>query len=67
MSFEEFMESLKKMSILVNEEKKQYIKERININELKLKELIEKEEKKKKRNKKKIKKIIKKKKIKKGK
>ena len=57
MSFEEFMESLKKMSILVNEEKKQYIKERININELKLKELIEKEEKKKKkRNKKKNKK-----------
>lgn len=49
MSFEEFMESLKKMSILVNEEKKQYIKERININELKLKELIEKEEKKEKK------------------
>ena len=46
MSFEEFMESLKKMSILVNEEKKQYIKERINLNELKLKELIEKEGKK---------------------
>jgi len=57
MSFEEFMESLKKMSILVNEEKKQYIKERININELKLKEMIEKEEKKRKRrSKKKIKK-----------
>ena len=52
MSFEEFMEALKKMSVLVNEEKKQYINERINIYQLKLQEMIEKE----KKNKKKIKK-----------
>ena len=53
MSFEEFMEALKKMSVLVNEEKKQYINERINIYQLKLQEMIEKEKKKKKKIKKK--------------
>ena len=59
MSFMEFMEILKKISILMNEEKKQYVKERMNIYKLKLQEIIEKEEKiKKKLNKKiKIKKI----------
>ena len=53
MSFEEFTETLKKMSILVNEEKKQYIRERINIYQLQLQEMIEKERKKKKKSKKK--------------
>ena len=47
MSFDEFIESLNKMASLVNEEKKQYIKERINIFQLKLQEMIEKEKKKK--------------------
>ena len=51
MSFEEFKEALKRMSVLVNEEKKQYINERINIYQLKLQEMIEKEKKKKKKNK----------------
>ena len=58
MSFEEFTETLKKMAVLVNEEKKQYIKERINIYQLQLQEMIEKEKKKKKKTKKK--KLIKK-------
>ena len=57
MSFEEFLQSLSKISVLVNEEKKQYIKERININELNLKEIIEKEKKKKTKKGKKKKKI----------
>ena len=53
MSFEEFTDTLGKMAVLVNEEKKQYIKERINLNQLKLQEIIEKEKKKKRKLKKK--------------
>ena len=49
MSFEEFMESLSKMAVLVNEERKKYIKEKINVNQLQLQEIIEKEKKRKKK------------------
>ena len=56
MSFEEFTDSLSKMAVLVNEEKKQYIKERINLTQLNLQEIIEKEKKKKRKSKKKKKK-----------
>ena len=58
MSFNEFKEALSKMAVLVNEEKKAYIQEKINVNELNLMEIIEKEKKKKKKKKKKIPKNI---------
>ena len=59
MSFEEFIESLNKLASIVNEERKQIIKKRINLFQLQLKEMIEKEKKKKnKKNKKKKIKII---------
>ena len=43
MNFEGFINILIKLSSYVNEEKKQYIQERIKLNELKLKEIKEKE------------------------
>ena len=54
MTFEEFLKCLKKMSFLMNEEKKQYKKEKIKIYELKKQEIIEKEKRKKKKKKKNI-------------
>ena len=59
MSFEEFKIALNQLSIFLNEEKKQNIKEQITLNQLKLEEIIEKEKikKEKRRKKKKILKI----------
>ena len=54
MSFKEFKEALSKMAVLVNEEKKAYIQDKININELNLMEIVEKEKKRKKKKKKKM-------------
>ena len=45
MNFEGFVETLKKLSISVNEEKKQYLMERIKLSKLKLKEIKESKQK----------------------
>ena len=54
MNFEEFVKCIKKMAILMNNEKKGYKLEKINFYQLKLKELIEKEKKKKNKKEKKV-------------
>ena len=47
MNFNEFVQCIKKMAILMNEEKKAYKRDKINFYELKKKELIDKEKRKK--------------------